>query len=241
MNRSQLRHYLSAFFFISIVGLALAAFGPTCARAQEPYPPYPPPYPRAPRYAADYPHIFTFTPFLGTRFGGRIDVNTPTVDYLPLDSSFNWGFNIGASIVRNLFAEFMWNRQTTTLSAHHSDTGDTVTLTNHANLDMYQGDLLYEIPQRGMLWPFVVAGLGVTHFDSHGVLSFSNRFSYNIGGGVKYFFSPHAALRLEARYSPSRTTTSSAVFCDPTLGCFTTRVSNHAQQGQINVGLELRF
>ena len=76
-------------------------------------------------------------------------------------------------------------------------TDQTTTLTNKAHLDMFQGSLLYEIPMRSQLWPFVVAGVGFTHFDSHGVLSFSNRFSYNIGGGVKYLFAPQVALRAE--------------------------------------------
>lgn len=61
---------------------------------------------------------FEIEPFVGVRFGGRININTPEVDYLPIETSLNWGFTGGAAIVRHLFAEFMWNRQTTTLSAH---------------------------------------------------------------------------------------------------------------------------
>lgn len=184
---------------------------------------------------------YTISPFVGVRFGGRVSINTPTVDYLPIDTSLNWGFNAGVRIIPNLFGEFMWNRQTTTLSAHDVLTNQTTILTNKAHLDMYQGSLLYEFPQRLKVWPFVVAGIGFTHFDSHGILAFSNRFSYNLGGGVKYLFAPQLALRAELRWSPSRTTTSSTVFCDPFIGCFTTPVSSHAQQGQANIGLEFRF
>ena len=39
----------------------------------------------------------------------------------------------------------------------------------------------------------------------------------------------------------SRTTTASTVFCDPFLGCFTTPISNHADQWQANIGVEFRF
>src|SRR5579864_4718999 len=113
---------------------------------------------------------YTFSPFLGTRFGGRIDLNTPTVNYLPIDTSLNWGFNFGARILPRLFGEFMWNRQSTTLSAHHVLTNNITTLTNNAHLDMYQLGLLYEIPTGSQLVPFVVGGIGFTHFDSHGVL-----------------------------------------------------------------------
>ncbi len=184
---------------------------------------------------------FTFSPFIGLRLGGQIAIDTPNVDYLSIHSSFNGGFNLGARIVPGLYGEFMWNRQSTTLSAHDSGSNMMTTLTNNAHLDMYQGSLLYEIPTRSQFVPFAVGGIGFTHFDSHGILSFDNRFSYNIGGGVKYLFTRQIALRSELRWSPSRTTTASTVFCDPFLGCFTTPISNHAEQWQANVGVEFRF
>ncbi len=193
------------------------------------------------RHAGEFGPQFTFSPFLGVRLGGRIAINTPNVDYLGIHSSFNGGFNLGARVMPGLYGEFMWNRQSTTLSAHDALSNTNTTLTNHAHLDMWQGSLLYEIPTHSQLVPFAVAGIGLTHFDSHGILSFDNRFSYNIGGGVKYLLTRQVALRSELRYSPSRTTTASTVFCDPFLGCFTTPVSNHAQQWQANIGLEFRF
>ena len=120
-------------------------------------------------------------------------------------------------------------------------TNQNVLLTNNAHLDMYQGSLLYEIWASSKVRPYVVGGIGFTHFDSHGILSFSDRFSYNLGGGVKYLFAPHPALRAEMRWSPSRTTSSKTTFCDPFLGCFVTPISSHAEQGQANIGLEFRF
>lgn len=214
-----------AWFLLGCISVAMA---PSAARAQG-------------YYAARETTKFTFTPFVGVRFGGRISLNAPNVDYLNIDSSPNWGFNAGVGIVPNLFGEFMWNRQTTTLSAHNISSNNTVTLTNRAHLDMYQVSLLYEFWSHSPIKPFVVGGIGVTHFDSYGILNFSNRFSYNFGGGVKYMLAPQIAVRGELRFSPSRTTSSSAVFCDPSLGCFTSPISNYANQGQANIGLEFRF
>lgn len=234
----------------SLISLAclLAAIAPRTARAQGGYPsqPYPPPnYPsqRRPRYEGfnRFEPKYTASLFVGGRFGGNIAINTPNVDYLPIGSSLNWGFTAGVRLVPHLFAEFMWNRQTTTLSAHDIPTNTIVRLTNNAQLDLYQESLLYEIWASSRVRPYLVGGIGLTHFDSHGILSFSNRFSYNLGGGVKYLFAPHMALRAEMRWSPSRTTSSSTNFCDPFLGCFVTSVSNHAEQGQANIGLEFRF
>jgi opacity protein-like surface antigen len=237
-----------------LFGCLFAAIAPSVAHGQEGYSSngFPPPasypsqgdppqrYPRTTGFNRFEPK-YTFSLFLGSRFGGNIAINTPNVDYLPISNSFNWGFNAGARLVPHLFAEFMWNRQTTTLSAHDVPTNQIVPLTNNAHLDMYQGSLLYEIWASSHVRPYVVGGIGFTHFDSQGILSFSDRFSYNLGGGVKYLFAPHLALRAEMRWSPSRTTSSRTNFCDPFLGCFVTSISNHAEQGQANIGLEFRF
>ena len=184
---------------------------------------------------------YTFSLFLGSRFGGNIAINNPNVDYLPISSSLNYGFNAGARFAPHFYGEFLWNRQTTTLSAHDIPTNQIVPLTNNAHLDMFQGSLLYEFWASSRVRPFIVGGIGFTHFDSQGILSFSDRFSYNLGGGVKYLFAPHVALRTEMRWSPSRTTSSSTTLCDPFLGCFVTPISNHLQQAQANIGLEFRF
>jgi len=206
-----------------------------------PLPGYPQPSSPSPAGFNRFEPKYTFSLFLGSRFGGNIAINTPQIDYLPISDSLNWGFNAGARIAPHFFGEFMWNRQTTTLSAHHISTDEDVPLTNNAHVDMYQGSLLYEIWASSKIRPYVVGGIGFTHFDSYGILAFSDRFSYNLGGGVKYLFAPHLALRAEMRWSPSDTTSSSTKFCDPVLGCFVTPVTNHAEQGQANIGLEFRF
>jgi opacity protein-like surface antigen len=253
MKAQVLRTAKTAVSLISL-GCLFVAIAPSTAHAQEGYPRggnpppgsypspgYPPPrYPQSTGYNRFEPK-YTFSLFLGTRFGGNIAINTPNVDYLPIRSSLNWGFNAGARLVPHLFAEFMWNRQTTTLGAHDIPTNQIVSLTSNAHLDMYQGSLLYEIWASSQLRPYIVGGIGFTHFDSHGILSFGNRFSYNLGGGVKYLFAPHMALRAEMRWSPSRTTSSNTTFCDPFLGCFVTPISDHAEQGQANLGIEFRF
>ena len=70
------------------------------------------------------------------------------------------------------------------------------------NFDMYQFDVLYQfLSPEPKFRPFVVGGLGFSHYglqpiNGQNVLDFNNRFAYNIGGGVKYFFNPHWGARL---------------------------------------------
>jgi len=192
---------------------------------------------------------FEVTPFVGTRFGGKIDLtsqNDPNVDYLKIKSSIDYGVIGDVSFWGNFQGEFMWNRQPTNLTSHDPIT-NTLTKVSDMNFDMYQFSLVYNFlsPER-RLRPFVVAGLGFSHYgvspvNGQSVLDFSNRFAYNLGGGAKFFFTPHVGLRAEVRWSPSHTTTGTATYCDPFFGCYPATVANKAEQGQANAGIIFRF
>jgi len=193
---------------------------------------------------------YEITPFFGTRFGGNIDetqAGNPDVDFLKIKSGEDFGIMGGVTFWNNFEGEFMWNRQPTSLTAHNPS-DNTYTFLSNMNLDMYQFDILYQFKlPRTKFEPFVVGGLGFSHFgvsqaNGEQVLGFSNRFSYNLGGGVKYFFTRHWGIRAEARWSPSHTTESEGETCDPFFGgCFPTTFSNKAEQGQANIGLIFRF
>jgi opacity protein-like surface antigen len=149
---------------------------------------------------------FEISPFGGSRFGGvvQLNPNPSNIDYFTIKSSWDYGVLGDVSLLPTLQAEFMWNRQPTELGAHNFFTG-TTSQAGNATLDMYQFGFLYEFaPPHARLKPFVVGGLGFTHFATNEILNFDNRFSYNFGVGVKYFFTRNLGLRLEARYPPLR-------------------------------------
>lgn len=191
---------------------------------------------------------YEVTPFFGTRFGGYIDLSqqgNPNVDYLNIKNSENFGIMGAVSFWGDFQGEFMWNRQPTSLSDHNPNDG-TYSFVSNMNLDMYQFDVLYQFKSLESrlhgFSPFVVGGLGFSHFGTQQqVLPFGNRFSYNIGGGVKYFFTKHVGIRVETRWSPSLTTQGIGQYCDPFYGCAPTTVSNKAEQGQAQIGLIFRF
>ncbi len=188
-------------------------------------------------------HEFEITPFGGSRFGGVIDLNgtiaNTDADYYTIKSGWNYGVLADYTIFPQFQAEFMFNHQPTDLDEHLVAT-DTKAFLTSADLDMYQFGILFAIkPPEKKMQPFIVAGLGFTHFKADDDLPFSNRFAYNLGLGVKYFFSRHVGVRLEARWSPTRTTTSPELvetFFGPQL----IGVTSHAEQGQANLGLIFR-
>lgn len=112
------------------------------------------------------------------------------------------------------------------------------TFVSNMNLDMYQFEVLYAFRSpKAKLRPFAVAGLGFSHFgvqlvSGQSALGFSNRFAYNIGGGVKYYISRHWGVRDEIRWSPSHTTQGQSIYCDPFFGCAPTAVANSAEHAR---------
>jgi opacity protein-like surface antigen len=183
------------------------------------------------------------TPFGGSRFGGVIDVNSSTVsnvDYLTIRSTWDYGAMLDVDLFARAQAEFMWNQQPTVIGEHFIGGGQT--RLGEASLSMFQWSFLYQFLQPGSkLQPYAVAGVGFTSYHTNGIIDLGNEFAYNLGGGVKYFFTPHVGLRLEARFSPSRTTQGIGEYCEPFYGCYAARVNNYADQGQANLGLIFRF
>ncbi|HEV2205082.1 MAG TPA: outer membrane beta-barrel protein [Candidatus Acidoferrales bacterium] len=186
-------------------------------------------------------HEFEITPFGGARFGGVIDVNTSSVDYLPIKSSWNYGVIADYTLWPCIQAEFEFNHQPTSIEQHIIQDDATVHLSS-ADIDVYELGLNVSLRETDAKFqPFLAGGVGVTNFNAHGELPFGVRFSYNLGVGAKYFFSRHFGIRAEARWSPFRATTGSGVFYDRSFGPEVITGSGYAQQGQANVGIILRF
>lgn len=199
--------------------------------------------------AAPYAHAqrsFEVTPFFGGQFGGRIDESTsinPTVpfDHILFKSSFDYGGLFDYTLLPNLQAEFMFNRQPTVLTGHDI-AGDTQVNFGNVTLDKYEWGIRYSFRSpAAKLKPYIVGGFGFTHFDPSALLGFSNHFSYNLGGGVTYFFSDHFGLRLETRLSPTHVSEGLGLLCNRFSACYQGIRAKYAEQGQVNLGFVFRF
>lgn len=193
-------------------------------------------------------HKFEVTPFFGVRLGGLIDETTatnPTVsyDHILIKSSFDYGGLLDYALFPNLEAEFMFNRQPTVFTGHDLATNARVDLAD-GRLDEYEWGILYAFRSpKAKVKPYIVGGLGFTHFYPSALLGFCNRLSENLGGGVKYFFSNHFGLRAETRWSPTQTTTGIGVVCIglSLFPCYQSTRPHVAHQGQVNLGFVFRF
>lgn len=187
------------------------------------------------------------TPFVGVKDGGKINVTQAgtSIDNVLIKSGIDYGGIFDYSLWDNFQFEFLWMRQPTVLSTHDASTGDVERLTD-SKLNTFTFGATYDFRNPDApVKPFITGGIGWTHFTNiHNPnnvdLNFSNGLTYNIGGGVKYYFSRHIGLRADVRYLYVRTTPSSSIQCGG-FGCFQVPTHNHANQGAANLGVIVRF
>ncbi len=170
--------------------------------------------------AADFKR-FELQPFGGFTASGSIPLKTDdstTLGSISVNSSYNLGTTFGVNFNELDAVEGLWRRQYTQgrLPSEFAVPALPGSSTSFdLKIDQYHCNFLhhYEISTPSVK-PYVMAGLGVTtYYARRNLLSNSmSRFSFALGGGVKYFFSNHLGLRGEARYAPTLLTVSDSSF-----------------------------
>jgi opacity protein-like surface antigen len=184
------------------------------------------------------------TPFVGGQINGGLALSTPLYNRLEVQNGLNYGVNASYLIGKYGGVEFMWNyNQVDTLAQSISGGADLKVFRLKTN--QFLGDYILHFKDReSRLRPFVLAGAGVTNLapDRSQVNSIT-RFAWVFGGGVKYNFSKHLGVRLQAKWSPTYlNTTPEGVWCDPFwAGCWAKGESVFLKEFDGTVGLTLRF
>jgi opacity protein-like surface antigen len=185
---------------------------------------------------------FEIQPFAGYKFGGGADVagNPLGISRINIDSSVAYGVTATYDLSEYTGVEFLWNRQPTNASGALFG-GGTYPQKINATLDQFHGNFLFSFSGHGSkLEPFVLFGLGAT--DMHGGNSSTTKFSFAVGGGVKYFVSRHVGFRAQARYTPTYLYTSNGgVWCNWWGYCWVVPNDHFLQQGDVTAGIIFRF
>ena len=188
---------------------------------------------------------FELSPTVGYRFGGNIDLVSPTLNptfrRLEIESNPSYGLALNHGIHDNIQLEFQWNRQDTHINGRLRATNTSTRLFG-AYLDQYHVNFLFHPTDEGARrQPFAILGLGATSFNPRAPLSSRTQFSFALGGGIKYFFVPRIGLRLEAKWTPTYLHSNEEWFCNGFDQCYTVSDPVYAQQGEISSGIIFRF
>lgn len=181
---------------------------------------------------------FEVTPFAGARFGGDFDdFDTPLINEIEIDDGASFGLVFDVGFSENWQLEFIASRQSTELLADAALPGD---LKLDIDVDHYHIGGAYQFREMEALRPFVALSLGTTQFSPDGDLGSENKFSFSLGGGVKYYFNDRLGVRLQGRFTSTEINSDDEVWCDP-FSCYVVEDSNYLNQTEISAGLILRF
>jgi opacity protein-like surface antigen len=174
---------------------------------------------------------FEITPFIGYQFGGDVSTFYQGQNQdVSVNSSENFGLVLSLGLSEMTQLELLYNTQDTSADAKRFD--DSLGL----NIDYWQLSLLWSFDPDAQINPYVVFGFGGTWIRPDGFSSLS-RFSGNIGGGVKIFFSDNIGVRLEGRFYGTYINSTTS-YCDP-FWCY--GYNNSLYQFDVSAGLIIRF
>ena len=184
------------------------------------------------------------TPFIGGQVNGGVQLSTALYNRIDVQNGLNYGVSAGYLIGTHAGVEFMWNHnQADTLAQPVGGGADRKVFGLNSN--QYLADFLMHFKDReNRLRPFVLIGAGATNLApdrSH--VNGITRFAWVLGGGIKYNFSQHLGVRLQAKWSPTYINTiNEGVWCDPFwAGCWTIGDTVFLKEFDGTVGLTLRF
>ncbi len=158
-----------------------------------------------PAQAQDRSGTVEITPFGGGYFGGRLHAGSNALFSSDVDiaDAGAWGLRVGMNANRWLGIEAGFS----TAKADIRSIGGSTLFGSGQKLGRfevqhYELDGLFNIGRRKVI-PYIALGAGLTHFqakvDGAGS-SDDNRFTTNIGAGIKAYFNPHVAFRFDGRY-----------------------------------------
>jgi opacity protein-like surface antigen len=181
------------------------------------------------------------SPFIGYRFGGGFSVTDLELARIDFKSGVSFGASAGYIIKDKYQFEFMWSRQKTELDGKLLN-GNTDLKIADANFDQYHFDFLYNLGEETkQLRPFILGGVGASHLSPDGGVTGFTKVSYDIGAGIKYYFSKQWGLRLQGRYTPTYVnSTDNQVICDQ-FGCFIGTDRHYISQGDVSAGAFFHF
>jgi hypothetical protein len=188
------------------------------------------------------PPRFEFTPFLGYRTSMSFPVEPHVSGTNPrviLDASPSYGASFGMRLRNEAdLVEIRWARQD---SYVHAEDITPQPPRQRVILDQFHGDFSHEPDIDGWpSWarPYVLASVGATHVSGSTNISFT-RFSFGLGGGIRFYPSRHLGFKIQAEWLP--------VFVDPNVaficggGCLVHVGGTLSSQGEVFVGPILRF
>ena len=185
----------------------------------------------------------------GYRFGGTTtSYGNNYIDRVGIPSAPSFGASVEIPVSDTISVEVLWSHQDTELRLDFSGltapgaSGER--RLSHLNVDTFQAGVLVQSGSpihRLRLYGDLL--LGASLLTPAPEFSSRTRFSLSIGGGVKFWASDHFGARFGIRWMPVYLSTAGAgySYCDPYYGCYAYYDTNFLSQGDVHVGVSVKF
>ena len=170
-----------------------------------------------------------------------MDLTGGTYDRLEFKDSASFGLSVGTDVSSEGALEVLWSHQATSVTGRLAADGTKAKISD-VNADQFLFDGLYLMGDE-KLRPFVLAGVGATTWNPTGNYESVMRFSWALGGGLKYYMSQRFGIRLDARWVPTLVESNNSVFCVSNGGaqCNVTSSGQLVNQFEFAASAILRF
>jgi opacity protein-like surface antigen len=175
------------------------------------------------------------------------------------DDAFSWSLRAGYMINPNVEFGALFGVQSSSLgiSVRPGTVATSEFSLGDETLYNYHGYFAYNFGESTKVRPYLLLGLGATHFGAVSVdtvnipvphdaaqreIGGSTKFSSTWAAGLKLFPSSNIGLRIEGRWTPTYIKTDAeGWWCDPYWGCYTAGDAQYANQYEVGGGIALRF
>jgi hypothetical protein len=187
------------------------------------------------------PLRFDFSPFIGYRTSMSFPIDPHVSGTNPrviLDANPSYGVSFGFRLHEDDVIEMRWARQD---SYVHSENIAPQPPRQRVLLDQFHGDFSHEyFPEEMPHWarPFVMASVGGSHLFGGTDINFT-RFSFGIGGGIRFYANRHFGFKVQAEWVPVLVDPHVAFVCGG--GCVIHVGGTLSSQGEVLIGPLLRF
>jgi hypothetical protein len=188
------------------------------------------------------PLRFDFCPFIGYRTSMSFPVDPHVAGMNPrviLEASPSYGVSFGVRLKNeDDLVEIRWARQD---SHVHAEDITPLPPSQRVILDQFHGDFSHDyLVQDWASWarPFVMGSVGATYVSSNTNTNFT-RFSFGIGGGIRFYATRHLGFKIQAEWLPVVVNPNAAFICGG--GCITHVGGMLSSQGEVLVGPIFRF
>jgi hypothetical protein len=147
------------------------------------------------------PLRFDVTPLIGYRTIMNFPIGQQQGPGLILDAKPSYGLAVGMRLNEEDLIEIRWARQ---YSYAHLE-GAAPSSNEKVTMDQFHGDFTHEYILEN--WsprarPFVMGSVGATRIAGGPNNNSFNRFSFGLGGGIKFYFTRHLGWRIQGEWLP---------------------------------------